>query len=335
MISPVPPGKTPVHSEFVRSGGRPACRRAGASRLADSAWHWEQLLKQPSAPGGEARAFYGRRDARRYAGPLLEAALAALCWLTVNASRSILAAEAPSGAGDQTADLQSASNDTGQGHWAFRPVQRFEPPAVKQTSWVRTAVDRFILARLESEGIAPAPPATKEQFIRRVTFDLIGLPPRIEEIDAFVKDASPDAQARLIEKLLATPHYGERWGRHWLDVARFAETDGFEHDAVRPHAWRYRDYVVESFNQDKPYDRFIKEQLAGDELFPNENAALIATAFNLLGPDMVDSADQIQRRLNRLNDMTDTAGSAFLGLTIGCARCHDHKFEPLSQRDYY
>ena len=139
----------------------------------------------------------------------------------------------------------------------------------------------------------------------------------------------------MLDRLLASPHYGERWGRHWLDLARFAESDGFEHDAVRPHSWRYRDYVVRAFNSDKPYDRFIREQLAGDELWPGDPEAVIATGFNLLGPDMVDSSDQQQRRHNTLNDMTDTASLVFLGLTVGCARCHDHKFEPLSQRDYY
>ncbi|MEW6157694.1 MAG: DUF1549 domain-containing protein, partial [Verrucomicrobiota bacterium] len=220
-------------------------------------------------------------------------------------------------------------------HWAFQPVRRVEPPSVKNKRWIRSPVDRFILAALEREGVSPAPAATRETLIRRASFDLIGLPPTLEEIDAFVNDRSPDAWVRLIDRLLASPHYGERWGRHWLDVARFAETDGFELDAVRPHAWRYRDYVIDSFNRDKPYDRFIREQLAGDEFFPEQPDALMATAFNLLGPDMVDSADQIQRRLNRLNDMTDTAASAFLGLTLGCARCHDHKFEPLTQADYF
>jgi len=156
-----------------------------------------------------------------------------------------------------------------------------------------------------------------------------------EESDAFVNDRSPDAWEKLIDRLLATPHYGERWARHWLDLVRYGESDGFEHDALRPHSWRYRDYVIKSFNDDKPYDRFIREQIAGDELWPGEPEALTATAFNLLGPDMVDSADQIQRRLNTLNDATDATASVFLGLTFGCARCHDHKFEPFTQRDYY
>ena len=220
-------------------------------------------------------------------------------------------------------------------HWAFQPVQRPEPPAVKNSTWARTPIDRFVLAEIERSQLTPAAPATKETLIRRVTLDLVGLPPTPTEIDAFVRDAAPDAYERLVDRLLASPHYGERWGRHWLDLARFAESDGFEHDAVRPHAWRYRDYVVRAFNADKPYDRFIREQIAGDELFPDDPDAVIATAFNLLGPDMVDSADQVQRRRNSLNDMTDTTSLAFLGLTMGCARCHDHKFEPIAQRDYY
>ncbi len=220
-------------------------------------------------------------------------------------------------------------------HWAFQPVRRPEPPGVKNSAWPKTPLDRFILAALESKGLAPSAPASRETLLRRVTLDLIGLPPTPAESAAFLRDDSADAYEKLIDRLLASPHYGERWGRHWLDLARFAESDGFEHDAVRAHAWRYRDYVVHSFNEDKPYDRFIREQIAGDELYPAEPDALIATAFNLLGPDMVDSADQVQRRHNTLNDMTDTAALAFMGLTVGCARCHDHKFEPIAQRDYY
>jgi cytochrome c553 len=216
-------------------------------------------------------------------------------------------------------------------HWAFRSIQRPAPP----DAGAENPIDRFILAKLKSRGLEFAPTASKEVIIRRVTLDLIGLPPTPREVDAFISDPSPDAYEKLIERLLASPHYGERWGRHWLDLARYAETDGFEHDAVRPHSWRYRDYVIRAFNEDRPYDRFIREQLAGDELWPEDPEARIATGFNLLGPDMVDSSDQVQRRHNTLNDMTDTTALVFLGLTMGCARCHDHKFEPLSQRDYY
>jgi hypothetical protein len=227
------------------------------------------------------------------------------------------------------------SSATPAGHWAFQSVRQMPVPKVQNQVWVKTPVDRFILAGLESAGLAPAPSANREQLIRRVTFGLLGLPPTPEEIDAFARDRSPDAFDRLVDRLLASPRYGERWARHWLDLARYAESDGFEHDAVRPHSWRYRDYVIQSFNADKPYDRFLREQIAGDELWPDSPEAVTATAFNLLGPDMVDSADQVQRRLNTLNDMTDVAASVFLGLTLGCARCHNHKFEPLTQRDYF
>ena len=252
----------------------------------------------------------------------------------------------PGGATPAAAKTGFVITAADRAHWAFQPVRRPSPEDAEtrgrgdagKAAAPRAAtnpIDAFIRARLAQEGLAPAPPASRETLLRRVTLDLIGLPPTTAEIDAFVADRSPHAFERVIDRLLASPHYGERWGRHWLDLARFAETDGFEHDAVRPNAWRYRDYVVRAFNADKPYDRFIREQIAGDELYPGEPDALIATAFNLLGPDMVDSADQIQRRRNTLNDMTDTTALAFLGLTMGCARCHDHKFEPISQRDYY
>ncbi|MFO0806304.1 MAG: DUF1549 and DUF1553 domain-containing protein [Gemmataceae bacterium] len=203
-------------------------------------------------------------------------------------------------------------------HWAFQPVTR---PAN------RHSIDSFFPA--------PRPEASRTVLIRRVTFDLTGLPPTPDEVDAFLKDESPDAYGKLIDRLLASPRYGERQGRHWLDLARYADTNGYEFDEPRPDAWRYRDYVIKSFNDDKPFDRFILEQLAGDEAFPGNRDALIATGFNLLGPDMTDSSDQLQRRHNTLNDMTDTAALAFLGLTMGCARCHDHKFEPIPQADYF
>ena len=244
-----------------------------------------------------------------------------------------------------TRELQAAPTSTtrpefaitaaDRAHWAFQPVAKLPSPAVKDRAWVRTPVDAFILTQLEAQGLTPTAPAGRETLIRRVSFDLVGLPPTPEEIDAFVRDESPGSYDALIERLLASPHYGERWGRHWLDLARFAESDGFEHDLIRPQAWRYRDYVVRAFNTDKPYDRFIREQVAGDQLYPDEPDAQIATGFNLLGPDMTDSSDVIQRRRNTLNDMTDTTSLAFLGLTMGCARCHDHKFEPISHRDYY
>jgi hypothetical protein len=230
---------------------------------------------------------------------------------------------------------ESAWSGEKANHWAWKPPVRPALPPVKDAAWVRNPIDTFILAKLEAAGLKPAAPASREQLIRRVTFDLIGLPPTPAEIDAFVNDEFPNAWAKVVDRLLASPHYGERWGRHWLDLARYAESNGYEFDEPRPNAWRYRDYVINAFNADKPYDRFIKEQLAGDELFPDDPQALIATGFNLLGPDMTDAANQAQRRQNTLDDMTDTTSLAFLGLTVGCARCHNHKFEPITAKDYF
>ena len=224
--------------------------------------------------------------------------------------------------------------DGPEDHWAWKKPVRPQAPSVAGAK-PANPIDAFIHAKLDAAKLTPAPPATREQLIRRVTFDLTGLPPTPEEIDTFLNDKSPDAWAKVIDRLLASTAYGERWARHWLDLARFADSNGYEFDEPRPDAWRYRDYVIKSFNADKPYDRFVIEQLAGDEAFPNDPDALIATGFNLLGPDMTDSADQAQRRLNTLNDMTDTAALAFLGLTAACARCHDHKFEPFPQTDYF
>jgi hypothetical protein len=198
-------------------------------------------------------------------------------------------------------------------------------------------VDAFILARLRKAALKPAPPADRPTLIRRVTFDLTGLPPTPAEIDAFVEDRSLNAWEKLVDRLLASPHYGEQWGRHWLDVVRFAESDGYEYDMHRPDAWRYRDYVVESFNNDKPYDAFVKEQLAGDEIDAKNPSLLVASGFNRLGPLRKNAGNQdVASSHNEvLTEMTNIVGAAFLGVTVGCARCHDHKFDPFRQSDYY
>ncbi len=219
-------------------------------------------------------------------------------------------------------------------HWAWKVPVRPTVPAVRGEQ-PANPIDAFIRTKLDAASLKPAAPASREHLIRRVTFDLIGLPPTPEEVESFARDSSADAWTKVVDRLLASPRYGVRWGRHWLDLARYADSNGYEFDEPRPEAWRYRDYVIRSFNADKPYDRFVKEQIAGDELAPIDPDALTATGFNLLGPDMTDSADQVRRRLNTLTDMTDTTALAFLGLTLTCARCHDHKFEPLSQDDYF
>ncbi|HXA53155.1 MAG TPA: DUF1549 and DUF1553 domain-containing protein [Candidatus Acidoferrum sp.] len=219
--------------------------------------------------------------------------------------------------------------------WSFQKIKPQVAPAIKDASWSRTPIDRFVLARLESKGLHPNPPADKVTLLRRATFDLIGIPPTPEEVAAFVADKSPQAYEKVIDRLLASPHYGERWGRHWLDLARYAESEGFKADETRPNAWRYRDYVIDSFNQDKPYDRFVQEQIAGDELWPNDPMAHIATGFNRHYPDESNARVLEQRRQEILDDITDTTGAVFLGLTYGCARCHNHKFDPILQADYY
>jgi hypothetical protein len=220
-------------------------------------------------------------------------------------------------------------------HWAFQKVTRPELPQVQNRDWVRNAVDAFVVAELEKQNIPPGPPADKRTLLRRAYLDLIGIPPTPTEVADFLSDTSSDAFKRAVERLLSSPHYGERWARHWLDLARYAESEGFKADETRPNAWRYRDYVIRSLNSDKPYDRFVQEQIAGDELWPGDSDAHIGTAFNRHYPDESNARDLMQRRQEILNDITDTVGFVFVGMSYACARCHDHKFEPILQTDYY
>ena len=219
--------------------------------------------------------------------------------------------------------------------WAFQPVAKPELPPVKDAAWSTQPVDRFILAKLEAQNLRPAPEAPREDLVRRVTFDLWGLPPTPEESAAFVKDAAPGAYERLLDRLLASPRYGERWARHWLDLVRYADSDGYKADAFRPDAWRYRDYVVKSFNADKSYAEFVQEQLAGDEISPDKPEALIATGYLRHWIYEYNNRDVVGQRSTILNDITDTTADVFLGLGLQCARCHDHKFDPLLQKDYF
>jgi hypothetical protein len=221
----------------------------------------------------------------------------------------------------------------GPQHWAFRGPKGGEVPSSKFQ--VPSPIDAFVQARLKGIGLSPAAPADKTTLLRRVTFDLTGLPPTPDELAAFLKDDSPDAYEKVADRLLASPRFGERAALTWLDAVRYAESDGFKADDLRPHAWRYRDYVIRSFNADKPYDRFLKEQLAGDELFPGDTDALIATGFLRHYPDEYNAVNCEQRRQEILNDITDTVGAAVLGVTLGCCRCHDHKTDPIPQSDYY
>jgi hypothetical protein len=227
-------------------------------------------------------------------------------------------------------------------HWAFQPLKRSPVPTVKQASWVRTPVDAYILYRLEAAGLSPSPSAEKLALLRRLYLDLVGLPPSPEEQDQFLADSSPGAYEKVVDRLLSAPEYGERWAQHWLDVVRFGESNGYEGDGDRPHAWRYRDYVARSFNADKPYDQFLTEQLAGDELAagkdPRAAADLwIAAGMHRCGPIHVISGnvDPEMLRQEVLIEYVQGVGASVLGLTINCARCHDHKFDPISQADYY
>ncbi|MCW3054628.1 MAG: Planctomycete cytochrome [Chthonomonadales bacterium] len=219
--------------------------------------------------------------------------------------------------------------------WAFQPVKRSKVPTVKNAAWVRNPIDSFILARLEGKGLKPAPSANRTVLIRRAYYDLTGLPPTPAEVQAFLADKSPNAWEKVVDHLLSSPHYGERWGRHWLDLVRYAETNSFERDGDKPFVWRYRDYVINAFNADKPYDQFIKEQLAGDELPNATPEALIATGYYRLGQWDDEPADPEQARYDELDDIVATTGQTFLGLTVNCARCHDHKLDPIPQKDYY
>jgi mono/diheme cytochrome c family protein len=223
-------------------------------------------------------------------------------------------------------------------HWAFLPLSDPSPPEVKDASWLKNPIDAFILHKLEEKGLAPAPAASPQTLIRRMTFDVTGLPPKPEETEAFVAEYERNREAAieaLIGRLLDSPHYGERWARHWLDLVRFAETNSFERDGPKPNAWRYRDYVIKSFNDDKPYDQFLREQLAGDELDSVSTETIVATGYYRLGIWDDEPADPLQARFDEFDDIVSTTGQVMLGLTVNCARCHDHKIDPIPQADYY
>ncbi len=228
----------------------------------------------------------------------------------------------------------------GRKFWAFQPMSHPVPPAVARKDWVQSPIDAFLLAKLEEKHLAPAPPADRRTLIRRATFDLTGLPPTPEAVEAFLADASPGAFARVVDRLLASPHYGERWGRHWLDVARYADSNGLDENVAFGNAWRYRDYVINAFCRNKPYDQFVTEQLAGDLLPATDNLAvkherLTALGFLTIGPKVLAEPDKVKLEMDLIDEQIDTLGRTFLATTIGCARCHDHKFDPLPTDDYY
>lgn len=227
--------------------------------------------------------------------------------------------------------------ETDRAFWSFRPLEVASPPVIANDDWSRNAIDRFVLARQREAGLHPNGPADRRVLARRAALDLTGLPPEPADLDRFLADEAPDAWERFVDRLLASPRYGERWARHWIDVARFAESSGFEHDYDRPNAYHYRDFLVRAFNEDLPWDRFVSWQLAGDELAPEDPLALMATGFLAAGvfPTQLTEAEFERARYDELDDMVSTAGVAFLGLSVGCARCHDHKYDPVPMSDYY
>lgn len=227
--------------------------------------------------------------------------------------------------------------ELGRKYWAFAPLRQFDPPTVRGQAWVRTPLDRFILAKLEEKSLTPNTTVDRQRLIRRAYFDLWGLPPTPSEIDTFVKNSAKDGYEKLIDRLLAEQHYGERWGRHWLDVARFAESGGYEFDGDRPGAHFYRDFIIKALNQDMPFDEFVRLQLAGDHLKPGDFSAATATGFVVAGPypGQITAKTRERIRYDHLDDMISTVGSAFLGMSLGCVRCHEHKYDPIPQQDYY
>lgn len=289
-------------------------------------------------PGGApARLFYLQSAMARFeTGKLLSPELAVRAVLVL---ASLCAAFTPHEAlyavEENDSYVETPIDKFDRAHWSFQPVSRPDLPVASETGWCRNEIDQFIESTLHQNGLKPQASASKRTLLRRVSFDLTGLPPTAEQIREFLSDSRPDAYEKLVDRLLESPRYGERWAQHWLDLARFAETDGFEHDKIRDEAWRYRDWVIASFNDDMPYDDFIRRQLAGDELFPGDESAATATRFCLCGPDMPDINLTEERRHSVLNELTSTVGEVFLGLQIGCAQCHDHKYDAISQADFY
>ena len=312
----------PCHDSYQRASGFSI--QDLESVVAGGAQHGTAVAAGRPADSVLVKVLRGRIEPRMPFGkpPLAESDLAAIeTWISGRTPRAA-AVEKP--------------------HWAFIPPRKQEPPAVNNDKWARNGIDHFVLRKLEEKGLAAAEEADRQTLIRRVYFDLIGLPPPWEEVRAFVEDTTPDAYEKLVDRLLADPRHGERWARHWLDLARYADSNGYEGDPEYYHAWRYRDYVVDAFNNDKPYDRFIKEQIAGDEFVRSLSAAplpapepehVVALTFLRLAPFTEPRGERSRHEL--LAEMTSTVSSVFLGMTVGCAQCHDHKYDPIPIRDFY
>jgi mono/diheme cytochrome c family protein len=313
-----PEGGREVESEFDLSS-REALLRGGASGPAIDVEH----------PGKSAllRAVRYEDYEMPPKGPLPRAQIAVLeQWVQMGAPWSNAKAVH---AGPPQVDEQARQ------FWSFRPVTRPEIPTVNDSTWSESPVDAFLFAKMQASGVSPSLPARKTTLLRRVYYDLTGLPPSPDDVAAFLANNAPDAYERVVDRLLDSPQYGERWARHWLDLVRYGETSGYEFDRVKPEVWRYRDYVIRAFNEDKPYDQFIREQLAGDELGEFSPDGLIATGYYRLGAQDGGAPDKLQAQFDELDDIMAVTGQVFLGLTVNCARCHDHKIDPFPTADYY
>jgi hypothetical protein len=317
------------HSAEKASGGLDLETRAGTLRGGDTGVAW--VAGEPDASLLVQAVRYDKPDLQMPPKQALSAAEIAVFekWIERGAPdpRALDAGGAPKPTGMGIED--------GRQFWSLQPVAAPAVPEVKNRDWVRTPIDAFILAGLEQRGLEPAPPADKRTLIRRATFDLIGLPPTPEDVEAFLADDSPDAFSRVVERLLQSPRYGIRWARHWLDVVRYADSNGLDENLAFGNAWRYRDYVVDAFNANKPFDRFVMEQVAGDLLPDASLETRIATGFLVLGAKVLAEPDRAKLDMDTIDEQIDTLGKVFLGMTLGCVRCHDHKFDPIKQADYY
>ena len=332
----------PCHSAKMRSGGfdlsspegiKEAAAMGIFGKAADAenspilrALSYENRVKMPPQGKLPAETIAGIRE-----------------WVMAGApspAATVQAGNALAGTGVRPVALRGVITDADKAFWSFKPISKAEPPMPLQKGWAVNAIDQYILTDLEKAGLKPAPPADKTTLLRRATFDLTGLPPTEKELRDFLADKSPKAFEKVVDQLLASPRYGERWGRHWLDVMRYADSTGSDEDHRYPHAWRYRDYVVQAFNDDMPYDQFVREQLAGDILAADPNSGvgyrgIVATGFLAVGKKALAQKDLPLKRYDVVDDQIDVTAKAFMGLTVTCARCHDHKFDPIATKDYY
>jgi len=324
------------HGPEKQKGGLRLDSRAGAVGKGDSGS--EAIVPGEAAESELIRRIESKDDSERMPpkGEPLSPEQVAMLRLWID--RGLRWPESPGAVAAGRSEMVVTAED--RQHWSYRPLAAVKPPVVEDDDWCATEVDRFVLAGLEAKGLRPNPRADRRTLIRRVYFDLIGLPPTPEEVESFASDPKETAYAELVDKLLDSRHYGERWGRHWLDLTRYADSDGLETDAERPNAWHYRDFVIRAFNDDLSFQTFVRWQLAGDEYEPDDPRALAATGFlttapiEMLAPKLLEE-ERLRLRFNELDDTAVTTTAAFLGLTLGCARCHDHKFDAIPTRDYY